>query len=133
MSADVCSRCRRSCEGPADFIGWELGDGSEMICPGCITGAEQQALDEDDMAFMSYLPPDVYAEAYAIVCDLLEAFRAGVSDPEEHREFRVTSAEARAFANEVMRACWRTTDPPTHDAEWLEAAERYLEGPPDSR
>jgi hypothetical protein len=26
-----------------------LGDGTEVMCPGCITGEEQQAIDEDMM------------------------------------------------------------------------------------
>lgn len=47
-----CERCRRAApdEASGDFPYWEaLGDGSALLCPGCITGAEQQAFDEEAM------------------------------------------------------------------------------------
>lgn len=47
--ADQCARCHREAppQEAADFIFWEaLGDGSEVICPDCITGEERQAIDE---------------------------------------------------------------------------------------
>lgn len=48
-----CARCRRV--APAQdsdaFLEWEaLGDGGQVICPDCVTPAEQQAMDEDIMA-----------------------------------------------------------------------------------
>ena len=51
MNADQrCSRCNRSFPGWDDpeATYWEAfgPDGAELICPGCITGEEQQALDE---------------------------------------------------------------------------------------
>ncbi|GAA4559497.1 hypothetical protein [Pseudonocardia xishanensis] len=47
-----CDRCRR--EAPTQdstaFLDWEaIGDGSDVRCPDCVTGAEQQAVDDDMM------------------------------------------------------------------------------------
>lgn len=49
MSETYCARCRRPApaETSAEYLHWEaVGDGSTMICPGCITGAEEQEIDE---------------------------------------------------------------------------------------
>lgn len=45
-----CARCRRPApaEESAAYVDWEAAgpDGVEVICPDCITGGEQQAMDE---------------------------------------------------------------------------------------
>jgi uncharacterized protein with PIN domain len=56
---DRCARCGRpgspDSDNPANYsIEWEVftrGDESFWVCPDCITGAERQAIDEDEMAF----------------------------------------------------------------------------------
>lgn len=49
-----CARCLRTETPPQDsdaFMEWEvLEDGTKVICPDCVTPAEQQAADEDAMA-----------------------------------------------------------------------------------
>jgi hypothetical protein len=53
MTTQVCARCRREAppEESSAFNDWEaLGDGQQIICPGCLTGQEQQVIDEDAMA-----------------------------------------------------------------------------------
>lgn len=53
-----CARCRRlaPAQESSEFGDWEaLGDGSEVICPGCITGAEQQRMDEEVMDVLDVL------------------------------------------------------------------------------
>lgn len=53
LATPRCARCKQ--EAPPEesdaFGDWEaLGpDGDQIICPGCITGEEQQAMDEDMM------------------------------------------------------------------------------------
>jgi hypothetical protein len=50
VSDSHCCRCRRPSppQDSSEFGDWEAyGDGTEVICPGCITGAEQQQMDED--------------------------------------------------------------------------------------
>lgn len=43
-----CSRCGRTIDREFDPVdSWEvIADGETLICEGCITGAEQQAMDE---------------------------------------------------------------------------------------
>jgi hypothetical protein len=48
-----CSRCRRLAPSPdaVEYLEWEAADdGEAMICPGCLTGGEEQAIDEDMFA-----------------------------------------------------------------------------------
>ncbi len=49
-----CMRCGRLApdEGSYDSLFWEAADsqGDRLVCPGCLTGAEQQAMDEEMMA-----------------------------------------------------------------------------------
>lgn len=48
----ACARCLRPAppQDSREFIDWEaLGNGQQVICPECITPAEQQAVDESDM------------------------------------------------------------------------------------
>lgn len=47
-----CARCRREAPDQAsrEFVHWEaIGDGTDVLCPGCITGEEQRVIDEDAM------------------------------------------------------------------------------------
>lgn len=67
MTADEsrCMRCRRPNPAAALLPGdlpsdWEVvenerGEVAGVICPGCITGEEQQAIDEDVMEFAESL------------------------------------------------------------------------------
>jgi hypothetical protein len=54
LNTERCARCGR--EAPSQisdaFLEWEVidSDGDRVICPGCITGIEQQLMDEDVMA-----------------------------------------------------------------------------------
>lgn len=43
-----CSRCRRGFPGwdASEAFAWE-GSDDEKVCPGCVTGAEHQAIKED--------------------------------------------------------------------------------------
>jgi hypothetical protein len=48
-----CARCLKAApaQDSPGFADWEaLGDGQQVICPDCVTPAEQQAMDEDAMA-----------------------------------------------------------------------------------
>jgi len=59
-------RCGRTVDDEADgFLDWEaVGDGSEVVCEGCLTPAEQQAIDDqlaDDEALWR-LDPDTEPE-----------------------------------------------------------------------
>jgi hypothetical protein len=50
---EYCARCRREAppQDSDDFLYWEaLGDGADVICPGCITGQEQQEMDKQAMS-----------------------------------------------------------------------------------
>ena len=53
MANTQCTRCHRGAppQDSDDFLHWEaLGpDGLAVVCPSCITGEEQQAMDEDMM------------------------------------------------------------------------------------
>jgi hypothetical protein len=58
MSADEpididthCARCLRPAPGEGDVGDWEFFD-EVIVCPDCITPAEQQAMDEDGMAML---------------------------------------------------------------------------------
>lgn len=59
MIEPPCARCGR--EAPpqeSDHFGeWEaLDDGDAVVCPGCITPAEQQAIDEEMMTLGDTTP-----------------------------------------------------------------------------
>ena len=55
MNTERCARCGREAQSQISdaFLEWEVidSDGDRVICPGCITGIEQQLMDEDVMAF----------------------------------------------------------------------------------
>jgi hypothetical protein len=38
-------------EESAEFLYWEMVGDDEWACEACVTGAERQAIDEDEMAF----------------------------------------------------------------------------------
>jgi hypothetical protein len=46
-----------------------------------------------------------YAELYTMVCNLFEAFHAGIFDVGEALDFHVVSPQSRDFANTVMELC----------------------------
>jgi hypothetical protein len=51
---ECCARCLTPAPDPSDpsddsYLYWEVL-GGQLICPGCITGEELQAIDEADMA-----------------------------------------------------------------------------------
>ncbi|MDX6317397.1 MAG: hypothetical protein QOD35_797 [Nocardioidaceae bacterium] len=46
-AADLCVRCHAPAPGPAsaEFLEWDpIGDGEAVICPRCLTEAEEAAL-----------------------------------------------------------------------------------------
>lgn len=49
----TCRRCGQvGAQLDTEFLHWETSNnGSHVVCPGCITGDEQQAVDEDAMDF----------------------------------------------------------------------------------
>jgi hypothetical protein len=50
-----CKRCLRLAPPweSSEYTDWEaIDDGQAVICPGCVTGQEQQAMDEDIMDLM---------------------------------------------------------------------------------
>lgn len=56
MSGDHCARCQRAAPdvNSHEFLGWEaLNEEGDIICPGCLTGAEVDAIVEDDEATAS--------------------------------------------------------------------------------
>ncbi len=50
MSGDHCARCQRAAPdvNSHEFMGWEaLNEEGDIICPGCLSGAEVEAIEED--------------------------------------------------------------------------------------
>jgi hypothetical protein len=49
MAMMTCARCPKTCDDmDPGFVYWEaLGDGSKVLCPDCITSAEQSTIDQD--------------------------------------------------------------------------------------
>ena len=61
MTDQSCARCGRPSPDPIPGsipIDWEVLDaeGEQVICSGCITGAEQQAIDEDYVEMIETTP-----------------------------------------------------------------------------
>ncbi len=50
MTTHYCERCKRPIDQESDnFVEWEAidEDGDKVVCPGCLTGAEEQAVIDD--------------------------------------------------------------------------------------
>lgn len=53
-----CSRCRRQApdQTTEEFLDWEVTAEGYPICPGCLTGREEQDIAESDMQLAASLP-----------------------------------------------------------------------------
>jgi uncharacterized Zn finger protein (UPF0148 family) len=54
MTDTHCTRCNRPVnELSREFVEWEAGPDGSVVCPGCLTGEEQAAIDADALDMTS--------------------------------------------------------------------------------
>jgi hypothetical protein len=100
---------------PYDYIHWEvIGPGDAAMCPDCITGEEQQAIDEDAMDLAAQMGScarcgrswEVAADSHQWELVGEEHFCPGCLTADEHA--RVVSQDLAAAEN--LRLTWGSKD-----------------------